>query len=142
MGKEKLHFLGVIVFALTTALLANSFPAQAGSNCASKLVGKSYTCEFNEEGGVLETNSTTDFVTGGLSTDFDMVFEPSGDYGCVCETKGPVDSPSYDSSSSTFICESNFGFMAVGKVSGKKVTGQGTNATQNGGPFIFTCKEK
>jgi hypothetical protein len=136
MGKGKIHFTGVIVSAFVMALLANSFSAQAAGNCQSKLVGNTYSCESNEE-GFGTASFTTTFETGGLSADFDMLLG-TGDYACSCETTGSVSSPSFDKSSSAFVCQSTFGFMAVGKVSGKKVTGQGTNAAGNGS-FIFTC---
>jgi hypothetical protein len=137
--KGKIHFTGVIVSAFVTALLANSFSAQAAGNCQSKLVGKSFNCEWNEKGGGPEP-ITVEFETGGLSADFDMSFG-GGDYGCTCETTGSLSSPSYDRSSSAFVCESNFDYMVVGKVSGKKVTGQGTDSSVDGS-FIFTCKEQ
>jgi hypothetical protein len=143
MGKGKIHFTGVIVSAFVTAMLANSFSAQASGNCQSKLVGNSYNCEFNEE-GFSEGATTADFETGGISADFDVIFG-TADYGCACETKGSPSSPSYDSSSSTFVCAekpSQGSFMLVGKVSGNKVTGQGTNASNVDGSFIFTCKEE
>ncbi len=131
--------LWVAIFSIFALSLLAVSSANAVSNCQDKLIGKSYTCEMNEEGGVEET-ITFEFVTGGLSEDFDLVIEPATHYGCVCESKGSVNNPSYDSSSSAFMCESSFGFMAVGKVNGKKITGQGTNAAGTA-PFIFACKE-
>jgi hypothetical protein len=136
MVKGKIVFAGLIFSGFVMALLANSFSAQAAGNCQSKLVGKSYHCASNEE-GIGPDSFTTTFNTGGASADFDMLLG-GGDYACSCETTGSVSSPSFDKSSSAFVCQSTFGFMAVGKVSGKKVTGQGTNATGNGS-FIFTC---
>jgi hypothetical protein len=138
MGKGKILFAGVIFSAFVMALLANSFSALASGNCKFKLVGKSYNCQSNEEGSG-SSSFTTTFETGGLSMNFDMHFG-GGDYGCACEATGSVNSPSFDRSSSIFVCQSGFGFMAVGKVSGRKVTGQGTNAAGNA-PFIFTCTQ-
>ena len=118
------------------ALLANSFSAEAGGNCQSKLVGNSYSCNSDDQ-DLGAAPVTFSFSTGGLSDNFDLLID-SADYGCSCNTTGPLNSPNFDSSPITFECISlSTGYLVSGKVTGKKIKGQGTSV--NGDGVIFTC---
>lgn len=140
MGKGRILFAGAIFSAFVTGLFANSFSAEAGGNCQSKLVGNSYNCTLKEQ--VLGSGSFTfEFETGGISQNFDLIIDATADYGCSCNTTGSVASPKFNSSSSDFECISvSIGYLFSGKVSGKKITGQGT--TEGGDGLIFTCTKK
>jgi|HubBroStandDraft_1064217.scaffolds.fasta_scaffold05246_4 hypothetical protein len=136
MGKGKILFTGVVVFA---SVMAISLSTQAsGGNCQAKLVGKSYSCNDNEQDSGPHS-FTSSFETGGISDDFDL-FYGGADYGCSCNTLGSVEVPDYDSSGDEFECiDTNNGFLINGKIKGKKITGQGTS--QFGDSLIFSCKE-
>ncbi len=136
MGKRKTVFAAVIVAAFLM-LLTNSFSAEAAGSCQSKLVGNSYSCSVSDEELGTET-LTFEFETGGLSKDFDM-FDGTGEYGCACNSSGSVTSPKFDSSSSNFECIStDTTYMISGKVSGKKISGQGTS--ELGDSVVISCK--
>jgi hypothetical protein len=138
MGKGKILFT-VVMFSVM-ALLANSLSAEAGGggSCQSRLVGKSYSCNQNEQ-GIGPNSLTIEFETGGMSQDFDVIYG-SADYGCSCNTVGSVEVPEFNSSGDDFECVStSTGYMISGKLKGKKLSGQGTSEFGEG--FIFTCKE-
>jgi hypothetical protein len=122
--------------ALAMVLFANSPSAQAGGNCADKLVGNSYNCTYAQDDG----NSGTEcleFSSGGSSY-FDAVYDGTFPYTCTCIASGSVDSPKYDASSSAFECTAgDFPESIYGKVKGKKLTDQGVN--DEGGQYIEQC---
>jgi len=64
MGKGKILFT-VVMFSVM-ALLANSLSAEAGGggSCQSRLVGKSYSCNQNEQ-GIGPNSLTIDSRQGG-----------------------------------------------------------------------------
>ncbi|MGO8802935.1 hypothetical protein [Candidatus Binatus sp.] len=139
MGKGRVLFTSAIFSAFLIGLLANSFSAQAGGNCQSKLVGNTYNCDQSEQ-GFAGGPFTAEFETGGYSEYFDM-FIDAAEYGCACNTTGSVGSPKYDSSSSDFGCISLLtGYFINGKVSGKKITGQGS--AEDGKGFIYSCTKE
>ncbi|MGD0673214.1 MAG: hypothetical protein ABSB13_14130 [Candidatus Binatus sp.] len=141
MGKGKVLFTSAIFSAFVIALLANSFSAQASGNCQSKLVGKTYNCTGVQEGYGSLGDFTVEFETGGWSQYFDLVFSEGADYGCSCESSGSVDSPKYDSSSSTFVCEeAATGFGITGKASGKKIKAQAVNG--DGATALIFCTQE
>lgn len=137
MEKRKLVFAGAIVCAFVTALLAGSFSAEA-ENCQSKLVGKSFSCTATDQ-NIGEQSFTFEFETGGFSQNFDL-FVDSAEYGCSCNATGSVQSPKFNASSNAFECLStDTGYLVNGKLSGKKIKGQGTSEAGDG--IIFTCKQ-
>ena len=71
MGKGRVLFTSAIFSAFLIGLLANSFSAQAGGNCQSKLVGNTYNCDQSEQ-GFAGGPFTAEFETGGYSEYFDM----------------------------------------------------------------------
>lgn len=132
-----ISFLAVAT-AFFVALLGSSFSAQAGGNCQSKLVGKSYDCELVAESGGGPLSECLEFATGGLSGDFDLLFRAGADYGCACNSAGSANSPSFDSSSKSFEClDTNNGFLLNGTIKGKKLAVQGTS--EAGDSVVMTC---
>jgi len=71
MWGKKTLFAGVIFSAFVMALLANSFSAEAGRNCQSKLVGNFYNCNTVDE-DLGPQPGTFEFGTGGISRNFDL----------------------------------------------------------------------
>jgi hypothetical protein len=113
--------------------------AQAGGNCQAKLVGKSYDCNEKYSYSTADTGCY-EFVTGGISDNFDLIIDGGADYGCACDTKGSFKSPSFDSSSSAFGCIStDIGYLINGKIKDKKkITGQGID--ESGDSVIISCE--
>ena len=128
----------VLMFsAIVAALLANSTSAEA--NCQAKLAGNSFDCTFKFSDGPPATVCVS-FLTGGSSSNFDLLIPPSGDYGCSCETKGSFSSPSFDASGTGFECVAGFGFAFTGKVEpNNKLAGQGVGLDGEG--IAFSCKK-
>jgi hypothetical protein len=137
--RRSIGLLVAVFFTLAISMLAGSLSASATGNCQGKLVGKFYNCT-NAQAGFTTGTVCAEFVTGGISENFDMIFGDS-DYGCTCYATGTAHKPSYDSSSSSFSCiEESVDFDFFGKVSGKKLTMQG--ADSNGeDSYIDNCTE-
>lgn len=143
--------------ALLLTVLACTSPgvASPGESCQDNLVGNSYYCtmffESGEpplEGGYL-TSACIKFVTGNLSSNFDLVAVAFGllgqaDYGCECEITNSrsLNSHFYDYHvfSDAFECVGDPVNLVQlhGKVdSPEKLHGQGSEA--NGSIFEFVC---
>lgn len=133
-------FSAVLRFsAVVAVLVANSPCAEAGGgNCQEKLVGKSYGCTLKQSGSSTPFTRCFEFVTGGVSSDFDLVVG-TDDSVCVCDTTGSFKSPSFDSSSSSFECVDGAGVQHNGKVKSDKLSGQISDA--EGESLIYTCEE-
>ena len=138
--RRSASFLAVVMFsAFVTGLLASSSSAVAGGNCQDKLVGNAYDCTEKIASGSFDV--CWEFATGGSSANFDLSLDVSTDYGCACLAKGSFKSPSFDASSSGFECVgSSIHFEWQGKVSGDKLSGQGSDST--GGSVVFRCTKR
>lgn len=139
--RRSTSFLAVLMFSgVGTFLLANLSSAQAGGgNCQAKLVGKAYNCTL-EQPTMPPQAACFEFVTGGLSANFDLVIAPGGvDLGCACDATGSFKSPSYDGSSSPFECVTETGTQLNGKIKSNKLGGQATNT--QGMSAVYTCTE-
>ena|SRR5208337_3936334 len=79
------------------SILANQF-----STCEAKLVGNSYDCTYVNNSG--PGTECLEFVTGGTSIYFDAIYNGTADFGCGCDSKGSLKSPSFDASSNTYEC--------------------------------------
>ena len=129
----------LMLSAAATFVLATLSSAQAGGNCESKLAGHSYECTSADHELGMGSGCIT-VETGKVSAYFDFVFAGGADYGCVCDTTGSVASPSYDASSSSFECEESSGiYQITGKISGKNISAQASDA--EGDSVIISCKE-
>ncbi len=137
--RRSASFLAVLMFsAVVTTLLADMSPAEAkGGNCQAKLVGNSYDCKVKASQGNTEPVCFK-FESGGISMDFDLLIS-TDDFGCACDTTGSYDSPSFDSSSSSFECLTG-NFLLNGTVKSKKITAQGID--EFGFTEIFSCTER
>jgi len=138
--RRSASFLAVLMFS---ALLANLSSAEAkGGNCQDKLVGNAYDCTEKDSGGGTSP-ICWEFATGGSSSNFDLYLGDLGgtDYGCACQGNGSFKSPSFNSSSNEFECVgASFDFEWHGKVSSKKLSGQGSAA--DGESLFFSCTER
>jgi hypothetical protein len=126
--------------AFVAGVVGNPTSAQAGGggNCQAKLVGKSYDCSAKYS-NLPPTSDCFEFISGGVSQDFDLVIDGDVEYGCSCDTTGSFNSPSFDSSPTAFECVSTASsFLLNAKIKGKKVNGQGTS--EGGDSVIFTCQ--
>lgn len=137
--KLTVRVLRVAIFsALVTGLAAGSALA-GGGNCQSKLVGNSYNCNFEGSNGA-SVSYCVEFETGGISSNFDLfLVSVSADYGCACLAKGSYNSPRFDESTNEFQCTAEFGTQLDGKVTPKKISGQG--ATYEGLSFFWSCTQ-
>lgn len=127
----------VALSAIVMALFANLSSAEAGGNCEAKLVGNSYDCKYVNGGG--PGTECLEFVTGGISIYFDAIYDGSVDFGCGCDSKGSVKSPSFDASSDTYECSlpGDPSYLVIGTIKGKKLSNQGLGA--EGSQYIETC---
>jgi hypothetical protein len=134
----------VTLSAFVTILLwAPSF-AEGGS-CQGKLVGNSYDCSYTfviVGGAVTSKGDCVEFVTGGLSQNFDLVGEvgnlPS-DYGCACENTGSF--KSFDESMNAFQCVGNPNIVQIhGKAESNKLHGSGSD--ESGATIFFNCTKR
>jgi|HubBroStandDraft_4_1064222.scaffolds.fasta_scaffold197234_2 hypothetical protein len=136
-------FLTVLMFSVVvTFQVANLSSAEAkGGNCEAKLVGNSYDCTLNEPPNP-PVPFCAEFETGGISVNFDLFLISTGtsDLGCVCDTTGSFKSPKIDGSSSVFECVDETGTQLNGKIKGKKLDGQASDAA--GMSAIYTCTER
>lgn len=138
--RRSASFLAVLMFsAVVTVLLASSRSAEAGGgNCQEKLEGKSFMCTLKQSTSSTPLTKCFEFVTGGISANFDLVVD--GDHsGCVCDTTGSYKSPSFDSSSSSFECVDESGVQHNGKIKSKKLSGQISDV--EGESLIYVCTE-
>ncbi len=135
--RRSITLLVVTCSVFAVSLLATSFSANAGGNCAGKLDGNSYECNYiNSEGGT--GSECISFGTGAYSTHFDAGYDGIDEYGCACDPKGA----SFDASSNTYECSEpstspTFSYLLVGKIKGKKLSEQGLAA--DGFQYVESC---
>ena len=100
----------LLLIVLTCKSPGIAFP---GGICDAKLVGNSYDCAVSFQTGEVghpsgtPTESCVEFVTGGFSSNFDLVGSGNfvnGDYGCECEVTSSINSKFFDASSDAFEC--------------------------------------
>ena len=138
----------VSFLALVATVLLCAAPRLQGGTCQDRLVGNSYDCtyEFNfgqsgVGGGVIAKHNCVEFVTGGLSENFDLVGVDgslASEFGCACETTGGLKSPSLHISQNAFECVGD-SVQFHGKIDSNRLHGQ---ASEEGGVFIvFDCKK-
>jgi len=123
-----------------TAIAATLFilwPVLARANCVSKVFNQAYNCDIYYDG----SNATycIEFGEFGLSVYFDDADYFNREYlGCSCNDSGSATSPKMDSSSDEFTCTGDsLPSTFVGKVSGKKLSGQ--SYYENGDSAIYSC---
>jgi hypothetical protein len=135
--RRSIGLVVAIFLAFAMSLLAASFPANAGGNCQDKLVGNSYECTFTTDGAGGYT-ACYSFITGGMSTEFDLEYNGEDYYACTCDAviKGKL--VAFNGSSSKFECWGDNEYMVNGQIKGKTLSGQGVDYT--GLSFIFSCK--
>ena len=134
--------------ALLTVLVCTSpGVAFAGGTCDAKLVGNSYDCTISfqtgEGGAVLGTetrNNCFEFITGGLSNNFDLVGSglPSNDLGCECEVTSSINLFFSHFSADAFECVGDL-VQVHGRVDSDKLRGQASES--NGSIFQFVCRK-
>ena len=134
----------VALSAFVTILLCAPSFAEGGS-CQGKLVGNSYDCSYTfviVGGAVRSKGDCMEFVTGGLSQNFDLVGQVGGlpsDYGCACENTGSFRSPDY--AANAFQCVGNPGLVQIhGKVESNKLHGNGSD--ESGATIFFNCTQR
>ena len=133
-------FLVVMFAAFAMGLVGNLSSAEAGGNCQDKLAGNAYDCVEKESNG-MTADLCWEFETRGYSSNFDLYLAGSTDYGCGCVGTGSFKSPKFDESSSKFECVGvDADFQWTGKVSGNKISGQGSAAT--GETLFFSCTKR
>jgi hypothetical protein len=148
--RRSASFLSLAVLSVfVTVLLCTSASAEPGivhqRTCQDELVGNSYDCNFAFfiVGGVVRANGNcVEFVTGGLSQNFDLVGEVTSgasDYGCACEITGSVKLPG--ESTNAFECVGDPNVVQLhGKVESNKLHGQGSE--ESGATILFNCKKR
>jgi hypothetical protein len=138
----------VALFVIAMTLLCNLSFAEGG-NCQDKLVGSSYDCTFVNLalGGVTITSNCAEFVTGGLSQQFDWVVGELGlgvQLGCACETTGSsLRSYSYEASANAFECVGNDAGDLIqfhGKIESNQLRGQASD--ESGQSMVFKCRKR
>jgi hypothetical protein len=128
---------------VTVLLCAPSFAE--GRSCEGKLVGNSYDCSYAfviVGGAIISKGDCMEFVTGGLSQNFDLVGQVGGlpsDYGCACENTGSFRSPDY--AANAFQCVGNPNLVQIhGKVEANKLHGNGSD--ESGATIFFNCTKR
>jgi len=149
--RRSASFLALVMLsAPATVLLPNSSFAEFSHSrdCQDKLVGNSYECTYTfffGNAGAVTHNNCLEFVTGGLSQNFDLVGVDgslASDYGCACEEIGSFKSPSTKSSANAFECVGDLGNVVQfhGKIDSNKLHGQASE--ESGVEIVFDCKKR
>ena len=137
----------LVLTALVCSLTGVAF---AGGTCDAKLVGNSYDCTISlqtGEGSFVGTktrNNCVEFITGGLSNNFDLVGDGlgiNGDLGCECEVTSSINSRFFHVSADSFECvgDSVNLVQVHGTVDSDRLRGQGSEA--NGSIVQFVCRK-
>jgi hypothetical protein len=145
--RRSASFLALVIFsAFATVLLCNpSFAEFVHSrDCQDKLVGNSYKCTYTfffGNAGAVTHNNCVEFITGGLSQNFDLVSN-DGSLGCACEELGSFKSPSTKASANAFECVGDPVNVVQfhGKVESNKLDGQASE--ESGVVIVFDCKKR
>jgi len=135
---------------VATVLLCMSSESSAGT-CRDKLVGNFYDCTyaFNSGqsgvgGGFITEHNCVEFVTGGLSENFDLVsLGFPVDLGCACQTTSDaVITHRLDISAEDFECVGDSAGNLVqfhGKIDSNRLHGQASE--ESGVYIVFDCKK-
>jgi len=134
-----------LILAAAVSLYTSS--ESSGGTCHDVLVGNYYDCSYaywtgqSVHGiGIITRHNCLEFVTGGLSDNFDLVSLgfPS-DLGCACQTTGTrIAPPSLDLSGNAFECVGD-SVQFHGSIDSNRVHGQ---ASEDDGTYIvFDCKK-
>ena len=135
--------MGVSILAILS-LVPRALTASA-ANCEAKLLNtnniddlQGYSCTVVGSDGT-NTSKCIEFGKFGTSVHFDGDDSfLSEELGCTCMDSGTATAPKFDSSSSTFECAGvRFESLFIGKINGKKLTGQA--ALSNGTSYIYNC---
>jgi hypothetical protein len=138
---------GFLVLVAAVCLCASS--ESWGGTCQDKLVGNSYDCTYAFSvgqngigGGTVTKHNCAEFVTGGLSGNFDLVsLGFPVDLGCACQT---TDTRifSFNISANSFECVGDSAGNLVqfhGKIDSNKLHGQASD--ESGTYIVFDCKK-
>jgi len=132
---------------LVAALLLFTSSKSSGGTCQNKLVGNSYDCSYainsgqsGSGSGTITKHNCVEFVTGGLSENFDLVGSvPTSDLGCACQTTGDaLITPKVDISADDFECVGD-SIQFHGKIDSNRLHGQASET--NGVYIVFDCKK-
>lgn len=143
-----------LIAALVVMVFICKSPGVAfAGTCDAKLVGNSYDCTILMESGetgagpVVVVSQCIEFVTGGLSNNFDLISNGvgiallSGTYGCECEKTSSLHSRFLHVSANAFECVGDpVNLVQVhGTVDSDELRGQGSEA--NGSILQFVCRK-
>ena len=120
-----------------------------GGTCQDKLVGNFYDCTYGYNfgqsgfgGGLVTKHNCAEFVTGGLSQNFDLVsLGFPVDLGCACQTTN-TRIFSFNISADTFECVGDSAGNLVqfhGKIDSNRLHGQASE--ESGAYIVFDCKK-
>jgi hypothetical protein len=130
---------------LVAGVLLCTSSKSSGGTCQNKLVGSFYDCTYafnfgqsGVGGGTITKHNCMEFVTGGLSENFDLVSQGfPGDLGCACQTTD-TRMFSFNISANTFECVGD-SIEFHGRVDSDKLHGQASE--ENGVYIVFDCKK-
>jgi len=132
---------------LVAGLLLYTSSKSSGGSCQNKLVGNSYDCSYainsGQSGvsvGTISKHNCVEFVTGGLSENFDLVGSvPTSDLGCACQTKSDaLITPKMNISAEDFECVGD-SIEFHGRIDSDRLHGQASE--ENGVYIVFDCKK-
>ena len=133
-----------------TAVLLSASSAWSGGTCQDKLVGNFFDCTYayhvGQSGhglGSITKHNCVEFVTGGLSENFDLVGGFPSDLGCACQTTDTrIEPHSLDISANAFECVGDSAGDQVqfhGKIDSNRLHGQASD--ESGVYIVFDCKK-
>lgn len=134
---------------LVAAVLLYTSSESSGGICQDKLVGNFYDCSYaitsGQSGhglGTTTKHNCVEFVTGGLSENFDLVgslASSDGDLGCACQTTSDaLLTPKLDISAEDFECVGD-SVQFHGRIDSNRLHGQASE--DNGTYIVFDCKK-
>ncbi len=145
-------FLALLVLSTFVTVLLCTSSESSGGTCQDKLVGNSYDCtyafNFGQSGigvGFITKHNCVEFVTGGLSENFDLVGvlgSLASEFGCACQTTGGLDARSLHISANAYECVGGSSGNVVqfhGKIDSNRLHGQASE--ENGAYIVFDCKK-
>jgi hypothetical protein len=134
---------------LVAAVLLYTSSESSGGSCQDKLVGNYYDCSYaitsGQSGpsiGFITRHNCVEFITGGLSSNFDLVGSlgsSDGDLGCACQTTSDaLFTPKLDISAKDFECVGD-SVQFHGRIDSNRLHGQASE--DNGTYIVFDCKK-
>ena len=131
------------------AVLLYTSSESSGGTCQDKLVGNYYDCSYaitsGQSGpsiGFITGHNCVEFITGGLSSNFDLVgslASSDGDLGCACQTTSDaLITPKSDISSDDFECVGD-SIQFHGRIDSNRLHGQASE--ESGLYIVFDCKK-